>query len=208
MRDEHASALDARGNHYRQLVPELPAKFNRLLDGDEIRMGGADWRVVEGHGHSPEHAALYAAKLGLLISGDMLLPRISTNVSVWPAEADGNPLKRFLDSLSIYESLPADTLVLPSHGMPFRGIALRVAQLRAHHATRLDELVAATDAPGPAGVTASDLVPVLFRRELDLQQRFFAIGEAIAHLNYLWREGRLERRAGGNGTIRFARPRA
>jgi glyoxylase-like metal-dependent hydrolase (beta-lactamase superfamily II) len=177
MAAEQLAALLERGNGYRRLVPELPEGFDRLLDGDVER--------------------------GVLIAGDMLLPRISTNVSVWAVERDGDPLTRFLDSLTAFEALPADTLVLPSHGLPFRGIPLRVAQLRAHHVARLDELddaVSASDAPQ----SAAELVPVLFRRELDLQQRYFAMGEAIAHLNFLWHAARLQRRVAADGTIRFA----
>ena len=206
MTSDHLAALAARGNRYRRGVPELPRSFERLLDGDKVGAGGATWRVVEGHGHSPEHASLYCAERALLISGDMLLPKISTNVAVWAVNPDGNPLSRFLDSLSAFEGLPPDTLVLPSHGLPFRGIAVRVAQLRAHHDARLAELVAAVGAAA-APLSAADLVPVLFRRELDLQQRFFAMGEAIAHLNYLWHARRLDRHAARDGTLRFATPR-
>ena len=162
--------------------------FDRLLDGDTRTLGGTAWTVVEGHGHSPEHASLFSRERGVLISGDMLLPKISTNVSVWAPEPDGDPLGRFLDSIATFETLPPDTLVLPSHGLPFRGIAVRVAQLRAHHDARLSELAAAAEA-APAPVSAADVVPVLFRRELDLQQRYFAMGEAIAHLNRLWHAG-------------------
>jgi glyoxylase-like metal-dependent hydrolase (beta-lactamase superfamily II) len=126
---------------------------------------------------------------------------------VWPAEPDADPLARFLDSLAAFAALPADTLVLPSHGLPFRGIAARVGQLRDHHAARLDELasaIATLSTASGAPVSAADVVPVLFRRELDLQQRFFAMGEAIAHLNHLWRAGRLDRRAAADGALRFA----
>jgi len=204
MPSDHVATLAARGNQYKRGVPELPTAFSRLLDGDDVPAGDTTWRVVEGHGHSPEHASLYSHQRGVLISGDMLLPRISTNVSVWSAEPDGNPLRRFLDSLTAFEALPPDTLVLPSHGLPFRGIALRTAQLRAHHAARLDELASAIGAAAPSGASASDLVPVLFRRELDVQQRFFAMGEAIAHLNHLWHAGRLDRRVAAGGTFHFA----
>ncbi|MEP7180900.1 MAG: MBL fold metallo-hydrolase [Betaproteobacteria bacterium] len=206
MADDHVAALERRGNRYRNGVPELPETFDRLLDGDVRHAAGAQWRIVEGHGHSPEHASLYAPDKAVLISGDMLLPKISTNVSVWGVEPDADPLARFLDSLAAFEALPPDTLVLPSHGLPFRGIPVRVAQLRAHHADRLDELTAAA-AAASAPVSAAELVPVLFRRELDLQQRFFAMGEAIAHLNHLWRGGRLDRRVAADGSIRFAPPR-
>ncbi len=201
---EHCAALQGRGNQYRRGVPELPTSFVRLQDGDRVPAGGATWRVVEGHGHSPEHASLHSRERGIVISGDMLLPRISTNVSVGAIEPDGDPLARFLDSLAAFDALPPDTLVLPSHGLPFRGIGLRTAQLRAHHAARLDELVAAVGSGPAAGLSAHDLVPVLFRRELDAQQRFFAMGEAIAHLNYLRHSGRLDRRAAADGSFHFA----
>ena len=199
------AALEKRGNAYVRGVPELPETFDRMLDGDTRLAGGTSWRVVEGHGHSPEHAALYSSERAVLISGDMLLPKISTNVSVWAVEPDGNPLARFLDSLVSYEVLPVDTLVLPSHGLPFRGIPVRVAQLRAHHDARLAELGAAVSA-AHSPVSAAELVPVLFPRELDLQQRYFAMGETIAHLNYLWRAGAVDRSIAPDGTLRFSAP--
>ena len=199
------AALEQRGNGYRRGVPELPESFARMLEGDTRHAAGTTWRIIEGHGHSPEHASLFSAERGVLISGDMLLPKISTNVSVSAVEPDGDPLARFLHSLSAYETLPPDTLVLPSHGLPFRGIPLRVAQLRAHHAARLGELEEAVRASATL-LCAAELVPVLFRRELDVHQRFFAMGEAIAHLNYLWHSTRLDRRVGADHTLRFGRP--
>jgi glyoxylase-like metal-dependent hydrolase (beta-lactamase superfamily II) len=199
---EHVAALAARGNAYARGVPERPLGHERLLAGDEIAIGRHRWRVIAGHGHSPEHASLYCPDLSVLISGDMLLPKISTNVSVWPIEAEGDPLRRFLASLERFEALPPQTLVLPSHGLPFTGIPARVSALREHHEARLRELeVAAAGVP----VTAAAVLPVLFRRELDPQQRFFAMGEAIAHLNHLWHAGRLERVRVG-GIYYFSRP--
>jgi glyoxylase-like metal-dependent hydrolase (beta-lactamase superfamily II) len=202
MPEADVAALAARGNRYRQGVPEAPAAFQRMIDGDDVVIGGERWRVMAGYGHSSEHASLYAPAHHVLISGDMLLPKISTNVSVWPSDPDGDPLGRFLDSLTAYEDLPPSSLVLPSHGLPFRGIPLRIAQLRAHHDARLAELREAI-AAAPAPVAAFDMIAVLFRRELDLQQRFFAMGETVAHLNYLWRRGRLTRTRAHDGALRF-----
>ena len=202
--DADVAAMSARGNAYKRGVPVAPADFHRLLGGDTVTAGGTQWRVIVGHGHSSEHASLFAPAHNVLVSGDMLLPKISTNVSVWPSDPDADPLGRFLDSLASFEDLPPSSLVLPSHGMPFRGIPLRVDQLRAHHAARLAELEAAmAAADGP--VTAAAMVPVLFPRELDLQQRFFAMGETIAHLNHLWHRGRARRSAAADGVLRFAR---
>jgi glyoxylase-like metal-dependent hydrolase (beta-lactamase superfamily II) len=201
MSAEHAVELERRGNHYRRGVPELPLFFLRILAGDKISIGSNEWRVIPGYGHSPEHASLHCQSLNVCISGDMLLPRISTNVSVWPVEPEGDPLARFLDSLTAFSLLPEDALILPSHGLPFVGARIRVEQLRAHHKARLAELVEAAK----EAHTAAEFIPVLFRREFDLQQRFFAMGEAIAHLNHLWRAGRLTRQFADDGTIRFVR---
>ena len=203
MEAAHVGALAGRGNRYKVGVPKVPDRYRRIIAGDRLRAGRFEWSVIPGYGHSPEHAALYAEEPGLLISGDMLLPRISTNIAVGPAEPDGDPLARFLDSLRAFEALPDDTLVLPSHGLPFRGIAQRVAQLRSHHDARLEELLGAV-AQAPEPVSAAQIVPTLFRRKLDLQQLFFAMGEAIAHLNYLWHAGRLHRVKAATGETRFA----
>lgn len=199
---DQVRALHERGNAYARGVPEAPRTIERIIGGDVIAAGSHAWKVIAGYGHSPEHASLHSADARLLVSGDMLLPRISTNVSVWPANPEDDPVGRFLASIGDFLALPEDTLVLPSHGLPFRGIAVRVAELRAHHAARLSELVDALVAlKRPA--SAAEIVPVLFRRALDLQQTFFAVGESIAHLNHLARAGRVDRRVDATGAVRF-----
>jgi len=136
----------------------------------------------------------------LLISGDMLLPRISTNVSVIDLEPEADPLRLYLDSLDRLRELPADTLVLPSHGRPFVGAPTRIAQLHAHHDERLAEVM---EACARAPQSAFELLPVLFKRPLDLHQTTFALGEAIAHLHALWFDGRLLRTRDAEGVYRF-----
>jgi glyoxylase-like metal-dependent hydrolase (beta-lactamase superfamily II) len=195
------AAVRARKNYYSNLVPAVPGQYRRLREGQELQLGGETWRVITGFGHSPEHCALYCAVRHLLISGDMVLPRISTNVSVFDAEPEGNPLGLYLESLERYAPLPADTLVLPSHGKPFRGLHVRLEQLRAHHAARLDEVRQACAA---APQSAAQIVPIMFRRELDDHQLTFAMGEAIAHLNLLWLSGELVREADAQGVLRFS----
>lgn len=199
--DARLAALEARGNAYRRGVPSLPAAYGRLFGGATIPLGGREWHILPGYGHSPEHAALYCERDGLLISGDMLLPTISTNISVFAATPDADPLGWFLQSLSAFETLPADVLVLPSHGRPFRGAQRRVQQLRAHHAERCETLLRVLAAP----MTACELLPVLFPRPLDTHQSMFAMGEAIAHLNHLLHRGHLVRERGQDGILRFAR---
>ncbi len=193
-------AVGMDGPRYGDMVPAVPAHYRRMLHGQVIRIGQRDWRCIVGYGHAPEHMALYDEQGGVLISGDMVLPRISTNISVYETEPEGDPLGLFLSSLDRYLALPADTLVLPSHGEPFVGLHTRVAQLKAHHAERLAELIeACRDQPR----SALDILPVLFKRPLDAHQLAFAMGEAIAHLNHLWHRQRMVRTVDPNGVWHF-----
>src|SRR3546814_17061428 len=93
----------------------------------------------------------------------MLLPRISTNISVFDFEPDANPLPLYLNSLRAYDGLAEGTLVLPSHGRPFRGMHERIGQQHAHHAERLQEVLDACAQPQ----SVTDTVPILFKRPLD-----------------------------------------
>ncbi|WP_298835278.1 MBL fold metallo-hydrolase [uncultured Piscinibacter sp.] len=190
-----------RSNYYASMVPQVPSRFRRLMDGDVLRIGDHAWRCHAGYGHAPEHISLHCEALGVLISGDMVLPRISTNVSVIDLEPEANPLPLYLASIERMRALPAGTLVLPSHGRPFRGLHARIGQLVAHHDERFADLRAAcVQAPQ----TAASLLPVLFRRPLDLHQTTFAMGESIAHLHALWLRGQLRRELGADGVYRFS----
>jgi glyoxylase-like metal-dependent hydrolase (beta-lactamase superfamily II) len=194
-------AIAARMSYYPSMVPSVPASFHRLMDGMELVVGGRAWRCIAGYGHAPEHIALHCAELGVLIGGDMMLPGISTNVSVYDVEPESNPLAQFLDSIDRFRLLAADTLVLPSHGKPFRGLHRRIDQLHAHHRARLAEVLAACrEQPRHA----ADILPVMFKRPLDLHQTTFAMGEALAHLHALWFDGQLKRELGADGMLRFA----
>jgi len=189
------------GNGYRRGVPTIPTQYRRMMDGDTLSIGGHEWQVITVFGHAPEHAALYCASKNVLISGDQVLPRITTNVGVWGNQPESNPLALFLDSIGRFLPLPADALVLPSHDRVFRGLHGRIAELREHHAVRLERLVEACATP----VTAHDVLPVLFKRALDDHQLMFAMGEAIAHLHYLRANGRIERETAADGVRRFVR---
>jgi glyoxylase-like metal-dependent hydrolase (beta-lactamase superfamily II) len=193
--------IRGRTNYYPSMVPEVPRTFRRLQDGDAVTIGGRRWQCISGYGHAPEHIALYCDSLHVLVSGDMLLPRISTNVSVYDIEPESDPLRLFLESIDKFARLPADTLTLPSHGKPFRGLHERIRQLHEHHRERLAEVMEAC-ARGPQ--SAADVLPVLFRRKLDLHQTTFAMGESVAHLHALWFQGRLRRGKGDDGVWRFA----
>ena len=191
-----------REKSYRRGVPSVPASFQRLADGMTVEIGGREWRVIVGEGHAPELACLYCAEIGVLISSDQVLPKISPNISVQAHEPDGDPLARFLSSLAkLRASVPPETLILPSHNLPFFGLHARIDKLAAHHAARCAEVLGACEGPK----TAMQLLPVLFRRTLDRHQLGFAVGEALAHLHYLMHQGALDRDLGADGVYHFIR---
>ncbi len=204
---ESLAMIRSRSNYYSSMVPKVPARYRRLMHGDVLSIGtdraSRSWRCIAGYGHAPEHISLFNAALGVLISGDMVLPRISTNVSVIDLEPEADPLTLYLRSITALRELPAGTRVLPSHGRPFEGLHTRIDQLVSHHDDRFADVLAACAAQP---TSAAELLGVLFHRKLDLHQTTFAMGESIAHLNALWHAGRLERRVDAEGVWRFSTP--
>jgi glyoxylase-like metal-dependent hydrolase (beta-lactamase superfamily II) len=188
--DEQVARYRREFGQFGKAVASMPASYQRLSDGDEVVIGGQSWRVVIGEGHSPEHACLWRQADGVVLGGDQILPKISSNVSVWPTEADADPLGDWLVSLERMKSvLPEDVLVLPSHGEPFRGAHLRLdALIRGHHVS-LKRLERSLQAPR----RAVDVFAALFARPVGDGVRGMATGESIAHLNYLLRQGRATR---------------
>ncbi len=193
--------IEQRSSYYAQLVQAPPKQVDRLLHNRVLTIAGRAWRCMVGYGHAPEHIALYCEELGVLISGDMVLPTISTNVSVFAYEPEADSLTLYLDSLLCYLELPKETLVLPSHGLPFYGLHARVEYLQQHHAERLTETLEACQRS--EGCSAAELVPVLFKRQLDMHQLTFAMGEALAHLHCLYFQGQLQRRVDEQGVYKF-----
>lgn len=196
---EWIEAMSGQGNTYEARVSRAPMGYVRIVDGDEIEIGNRRWRVIVGTGHAPEHACLYSAELGVLVSGDQILPRITPNISLWASDAAADPLGDYLGSLPRFRGLPAETLVLPSHNLPFTGLDTRIEQLARHHDAHLEAIVAACTEPR----TAAEMLPVLFRREMDVHHIGFAMGEALAHLAYLRHRGRLDSERGADGVIRY-----
>lgn len=165
-----------------KIVSPLPESYRRMKDGDRFDIGGREWQVIVGRGHSPEHACLYCPEWNALISGDQILPTISSNVSVHPTEPAANPLADWLTSLAdLRERLPEDVLVLPSHGKPFRGAAIRLSELIREHEDGLEKLVTLCEEPR----RAVDTFPALFKSRISDGNLIMAAGESIAHLHYL-----------------------
>jgi glyoxylase-like metal-dependent hydrolase (beta-lactamase superfamily II) len=126
--------------------------------------------------------------LNVLISGDQVLPTISSNVSVYPTEPAANPLHDWIESLqAIQERVPADVLVLPSHGKPFRGAHKRLQSLIDEHHDCLNNLESMCREPR----RAMDVFSALFKSPINENNLIMATGESVAHLNYLLDAGRI-----------------
>ncbi len=179
----------ARFGNFGRHIHTLPDSFVRLRDGQLLDIGGHSWRVIVGRGHSPEHACLYCAELKLLISGDQVLPRISSNVSVYPTEPDANPMADWLASLDkLQREVPDDVLVLPAHNECFRGLHARIDALRRGQDVALQRLRRALAQPK----RAVDVFGALFARNLaeaDAALLGMATGESLACLNLLLHAG-------------------
>ena len=194
-----ADQIEAYRKGYGQFgkwVSPMPAGYSRMREGDRLSIGGRDWRVVVGEGHSPEHACLWRESDGIVLGGDQILPKISSNVSVWPTEPDADPLGEWLESLQRMKTVfPDDVLVLPSHGEPFRGVQARLGALIRGHRAALKRLQRALRTPS----RTVDVFAALFARPVGDGVRGMATGESLAHLNYLLRRGRVSRSRDADG---------
>ncbi|QMW24637.1 MBL fold metallo-hydrolase [Sandaracinobacteroides saxicola] len=186
--------------NFGRAVHALPAGYTRLREGQILTIGGRQWRLIMGSGHSPEHACLYSESDRILIAGDQLLPRITSNVSVYPTEPLADPLGDWLDSIDHLRQIDADTLVLPAHNEPFTRAHTRLDQLAADHHRKLDALESFCTEPR----TAHASFETLFRRPVQPGELQMATGEALAHLHWLERRNRL-RRLPDKATDRFIR---
>jgi glyoxylase-like metal-dependent hydrolase (beta-lactamase superfamily II) len=187
------------GEKYRGVVSGIPQVMHHPEDAEEVMWGGVSWQFIEVGGHAAGHLCLHAPALKLLISGDQVLPSISPNVSLHETRLDANPLGTYLSSLERLARLDEQTLVLPSHGRPFCGLRTRATDIRDHHHAQLEKLRKAC----AQSLTAESALPVMFARTLKGFHRFLAIGEAIAHLEYLAAEGQVARSVDATGLVHF-----
>lgn len=199
---EAMAGILGRGPEYVRTVHRLPASYQAIADGETIRIGGRDWRLRTGGGHSDEMAMLWQPEAGLFLAADQVMVGITPNVGVWPSEPDSRPLDQFLASIrALAAEIPDDALVLPGHKLPFTGLAQRVDELIAHHDKVFGKILSAC-AEGP--LTVGELIPKLFKRELPPHHAGLAFAESLAHANSLIGRGRLRMEQGADGLLRLA----
>lgn len=177
------------GGAFRRVVSGIPKDLRLLCGGDVLDIGGVRWEAMRLPGHTDGQLAFHAPAAGLLISGDQVLPRITSNIGVYPERADLDPIASFVGSFASLAALDPEPLVLPSHGEVFRGLKVRLKALEEHHAATLEQVVALLDGP----LSAAELALLLFRPILDPLNRMLAVGESRANLEHLARSGRARR---------------
>ncbi len=188
--DEAIETYKSRFGGFGKGVERMPDSYRRLHDGEVIQIDGRDWHIVMGSGHAPEHACLWCPELEVFLSGDQVISRISSNVSVHPTEPDADPLTAWIDSCHKIKAIVPDTvLVCPAHQKAFRGLHARLDQLINGHERNLDNLYKALSEPK----RAVDVFGALYKRKIGAELLGMATGESLAHLNCLMARGRATR---------------
>jgi len=187
---ETAEAI-ARHHHRQWDIVQPLATLTPLATGATVAIGAGQYDVLWTPGHSDGLAVFWDAASGILLANDMILDKITPNVSLWP-HCRSNPLEDYLQSLSTVEALGA-RLALPGHRTLIADVAGRAAVIRQHHAERL-ALMEGICASVPGGATAWDVCERVFvPGRLTIHQVRFAMSETLAHLVYAEGLGRLRR---------------
>jgi glyoxylase-like metal-dependent hydrolase (beta-lactamase superfamily II) len=190
-----AEMADSGYSHFRDSVTPIPPQVRSVREGELIRIGDGDWQVIIGRGHSPEHACLFNHKSHVMIAGDQILPKITPHIGIHASEPEANPLQLYLDTLANFDHLPADTLVLPAHGLPFYNLHPRLDYLRQHHAERLAVLEGFCVDP----TRVLSTLKVMYRRQLNPFEALLGMSEALSHLHCLMGQGRIIRETNNDG---------
>lgn len=195
-----AAYAEEKPFNFADCVAPIPLGYTRLKEGDQFRAAGRDWHVRTGEGHAVEHITLWSDDV--LIAGDQVLPGISPNIGVYPTEPEANPLDGWLETCTRFIALGCDPLVLPGHKLPFCGLDFRLRLLIENHIGAFNRIEAALDR-GP--LTAIEMMPAIFRREIGASQFGLALVEAVAHANYLFQAKRISRSLSPNGAWEYRR---
>ena len=166
-----------------------------LEDGDGIDAGNYHFKCVATPGHTMGHTCLYEPDKKILVAGDHILIDITPNIQCW-SDKD-NHLKHYLASLDKVHQLEVD-LVLPGHRRLIDNHRSRIEELKQHHAHRLDEVLAILkNGSMSAYEVASHMswdIDCERWEQFPVAQKWFATGEALAHLRYLEEDAKVIRK--------------
>ena len=188
--------------NFADVVAPMPLGFKRIKQDDVIEMGGRKWTVHIGNGHAPEHATFWSQDDNLVLSGDQILPSISSNIGVYATEPEADPVADWLEACErLKQYARDDQLILGGHKLPFIGAPLRMKQLIENHHGALKRLLEHLDTPQ----TAAECFLPLFKRQIDGGAYGLALVEALAHLNHLYQVGAASRTTREDGAYLWQR---
>ncbi|WP_435371975.1 MBL fold metallo-hydrolase [Shimia thalassica] len=186
----YAQRASERPFNFSDVVDPMPVGYKRVKQDDIVRIGGRDWDVHIGNGHAPEHLTFWSRDDNLVISGDQILPSISSNIGVYATEPDADPVGDWMEACERLAKLGRpDHLVLGGHKLPFTGLPTRMRQLIDNHHGALDRLLNHLDTPKTGGEC---FLPI-FKRNIEGSAYGLALVEAVAHLNHLYHVGKISR---------------
>ncbi|MFL2812475.1 MAG: MBL fold metallo-hydrolase [Paracoccaceae bacterium] len=189
--------------NFGDFVKKIPLGYRRIVEDEELMIGNKKWFVKLTDGHAPEQVILFCPDLKIFISADQLLPGISPNISVYPTEPTADPLSEYLKSCDkLLKVKDLDYLVLPGHNLPFYGLNIRIKQIVDHHKSALKRIEEYID-KNPK--SAYDIFPALFKRKIKDSEMVLALGESVAHLNYLFNNGIIKREINEKGVNLFVK---
>ncbi len=167
--------------------PDKLFNITAVSDNSKFNIGNYEFTCISTPGHTPGHMCLYLKKEKILFSGDHILFDISPNITRWPMVE--NSLKDYIDSLQKIKGYEVK-LTLPAHRNNDMDLYHRVDELIHHHELRLEEVFEIVTAN--SGLNAYDIAGKMKWSlkaknwsEAPAQQKWFAVGETLAHLDYL-----------------------
>jgi glyoxylase-like metal-dependent hydrolase (beta-lactamase superfamily II) len=185
--NDTAYKMTSNTEEFVSVVTPYPKVDHYFQEGETISLGKYDYEVIFTPGHSGGLVSFYNKEKNVLLSTDHILPKITPNISYW-FHGDPNPLATYLQSLEKVKRLDAD-LVIPSHGKPFYGASDRIDEIKKHHDDRLIQTLESISGGG----TVYEVCQKLFRKTLNIHETRFAVGETLAHLEYLRLNGECKR---------------
>jgi glyoxylase-like metal-dependent hydrolase (beta-lactamase superfamily II) len=182
-------------------VANFPLGFNSLNQGEEICLSGKKWRIEIGQGHAPDHVTLWGLDVPIVISGDQIIPGISSNLGVYPTEPLLDTVGAWLSSCNRFLKLAeTDHFVLPGHKLPFLGLSTRLRQLIDNHVSALDRIEKRLSG---SHCTAVDLFKPIFKRNINQSEYGLALAEAVGHLNYFRVRNMVNKSIRNDGALLF-----
>lgn len=185
--DGTANEMTENTEGFLKVITPYPNVTKHMTEGDKIVFGKEEYEIIQAPGHADGLVVFYNEAKNVLLSTDHILPDITPNVSYWFHGLE-NPLQAYKDSLVKIKKLNVE-FVIPSHGEPFFDANGRIDEILRHHDERIEFVLDQVDKETTAYLMSENL----FTFEMDTHEKRFALGESIAHLEYLVVKGYMKK---------------